>query len=79
MPLRALRALFLVLALLECETASFHIFGKKTNNGVMLVMSTSAHKFGSLTHMAITKDQKAPLEIAWGPNYEIFISKIIDC
>ena len=33
-------------------------------------MNTSAHKFGFVGHMAIVKDQKSALEIAWRPSYD---------
>ena len=35
--------------------------------------------FESLTHMAVLKNRKSALEMAWWPSYETIISKILHC
>ena len=68
-----------VVVMIEFEIASFHIFGKNTNNGLKWVMNTGTHKLGFLTHLAVITDQKTALEMAWGPSSGIFINKKMHC
>ena len=70
-----LRALFLVLVLLECEIALFYISVK--NKMEKWVINTGTHELGSLIHMAIIEHKKLSLDMAWGPSYENFIPKKI--
>ena len=60
-----------------CEIVSLRIFLQKCNNGLKWVMSTSTHKFGCVTHMAVTKYPKSAAELAWRPRYEKIINQKI--
>ena len=37
------------------------------------------HKFCFVIHMEIIKDQRSGPKMAWGPSYEIFITKNLHC
>ena len=53
-------------------------FWEERSNELKFVISAGTHKFKFIINVAIIKDQKSALEMAWRPNYKKVINRKVN-